>query len=193
MNETVFICPNCGMKMNKKEYCFHCGYMSNGNTIDPKKINAALLELYLDTDYNKIIRNNNWPIAGLFGPIYILSRGFYIPGLILTIIDMAISIAFMLFNHAYLFYYMVVFLNFLYMLFNRLVWGSIGNIIYLKLLEGRLKRFKKMHPHNYKLKLQNRYRLQKKSFLLQYIIFGVICIIIFFMIRAKIYNYLGLI
>ena len=48
MNETVFICPNCGMKMNKKEYCFHCGYMSNGNTIDPKKINASLLELYLD-------------------------------------------------------------------------------------------------------------------------------------------------
>ena len=26
-------CPKCGMKMNKEDYCFHCGYMMNGITL----------------------------------------------------------------------------------------------------------------------------------------------------------------
>ena len=40
------ICPKCKMKMNNEDYCFHCGYMSNGNVIEQKEVAPTMLELY---------------------------------------------------------------------------------------------------------------------------------------------------
>lgn len=193
MSENRYICPNCGMKMNKKEYCFHCGYMENGNFISPKKINVSLIELYLGTDYNKIYRNKNWFIAGLLGPIYILAHNFYIEGLLLIILDMFFSIFFMVFNHAYISYYIVVFLNIIYVICNRYVWSGINNLIYLKLLSIRLELYKKLHPKDYKMKIQSLYRTNKYILAVKYIVLGIIYIIVFFYIRSIIYNSLGLI
>lgn len=183
-------CPNCGMQM-KKDFCFHCGYMTNGVIIDTKKpIEATLLELYLGKRYDKITRNENWFISGLLGPIYILGHGHYLVGTLLLIIDFVISLFFLVINHAFLFYLIVILFSGIYLLVNRLLWATLGNSIYITLLSKRLVKYKEKHPDNYKEKIQDLYKKDNSLLILKCLIFELCSCILFIYLKAEIYFYL---
>ena len=40
-------CPNCNFKM-KRNFCTHCGYMTNGNFINTKKLQEEVTTKYQD-------------------------------------------------------------------------------------------------------------------------------------------------
>lgn len=186
-------CPKCGMKMNNIEYCFHCGYMRNGNTIDTKKeISPSMLELYFGDCYNKYTRNRNWVVAGVFGPIYIFCHSHYIIGLLLILVDFLVSILFFVFNHAFLYYYVVLLLNIIYTFCNRILWATIGNIIYLKLLTRRLEKIKRRDYNYYCREVANLYKKDNRFILLKYIIFGIVFWLLFYIAKKTLYDELGL-
>lgn len=183
-------CPNCGMDM-KKFFCFHCGYMTNGIIINTKKpIEYTLLEIYFDKKYDKIIRNENWFISGILGPVYILSHNYFLIGALLIVLDTMVSIFFCVLNHALLMPLVIVLANYCYAFFNRLLWATIGNSIYLKLLSKKLIKLKEKYPSNYKEQIQKLYK--KDMFLLpfKYLVFGFICYCIFIILRGTIYQYI---
>ena len=96
-------CPNCNFKM-KRNFCTHCGYMTNGNFINTKKLQEdSLLELYFGKNYEKITSNNNYIVPFIIGPVYIFCHDFYIEGIILILIEYLISTIFLCFNHAFLY------------------------------------------------------------------------------------------
>ncbi len=184
-------CPNCGMKM-KKDYCMHCGYMTNGNFIDTNKaIEVSLMELYLGKDYDKIIRNKNWIVPGILGPVYIFCRGYYLYGLLLIIADILISLLFFVFNHVFLIYYLVVMLNAFYIVFNRIVWATIGNLIYKLLLLKHLSKIKEKYPDDYKEKISKLYEKNVGFLVVKYVIVFLLFVMIFFYLKSIIYNALG--
>ena len=180
------------MEMNNKDYCFHCGYMLNGNTIEKKEINPTILELYFGEKYDKYIRNKNWIVSGILGPTYIFCQGHYMVGLLLIILDYFISLFFIVFNHALLYYYVVLLLNFIYLVLNRYIWSIIGNIIYLKLLTKRLTKMKEQNYDKYESNIQQLYKKDHKFIVLKYIIFGLLFLLIFYFIKEAIYNNAGL-
>jgi hypothetical protein len=174
--------------MNKKEYCFHCGYMSNGNIIDTKKkMPPKVLEIYFGSKYDKYIRNKNWLVPGILGPIYIFCQGYYLIGLLLIIIDSIISLFFMVFNHAFLFKFIVIVYNCTYWFINRVVWATIGNMIYLKLLIKRLSKMEKKNPTKFKEQLPILYKKDKRFIIIKYIIVSIIVFLLFNIIKTKIY------
>ena len=185
-------CPNCGMQM-KKTYCLHCGYMTNGNFIDTKKLmEDSLLELYFGKQYDKVIRNQNWFLSGLLGPTYLFCQNFWLIGFLLIILDSIVSLFFLSFNHALLFYYMVMLLNGIYWVVNRLVWATIGNMLYIKLLSKRLLKFKEKYKEDYKERIQELYKKDSRYLKIKYIVFGLIFLILFLFIKGIWYNYLHL-
>lgn len=168
-------CPNCGFEMSKKGYCMHCGYMSNGNIIDTKKaIHASDLELYFGEDYDKIVRNKNWFVAGILGPTYIFCRNHYLVGLILIIIDTLISLFFCTINAAF----RLPSYNKFYFMFNRVIWATINNLIYVKLTERSIKKYKEKNPENFDLNIQDKYKKDMRLLLFKYVCFGLIFLII---------------
>lgn len=183
-------CPNCGMDM-KRHFCVHCGYMTNGIIINTKKpIEYTLLEIYFGKYYDKIIRNENWLIAGLLGPTYILSHNYFLVGILLIILDTIISLFFYVLNHAILLPFVIILANYVYVFFNRLLWATIGNSIYLNLLSRKLIKIKEKFPNNYKDKIQKLYK--KDMFLLpvKYVLFTIIFYILFIYLRGTISQYI---
>ena len=186
------ICPKCKMKMNNEIYCIHCGYMTNGNVIGEKKHVPTMLELYFNEQYDKYTRNKNWIVSGIFGPVYIFCHGHYIAGLLLIILDYLISLFFIIFNHAFLYHYIVILLNVIYWVLNRFVWATIGNMIYLKLVTKRLNKIKNKDFNYYAKNIQQLYKKDNKLIVLKYIIFGILFIMLFYFIKKTIYDNLGL-
>lgn len=187
------LCPKCGMKMSNKEYCFHCGYMLNGNYIDTKKkIPPSILELYFGEYYDKYSRNENWFVAGILGPTYIFCHGHYFIGLLLIILDSFVSLFFLIFNHSLLFYYMILLLNNIYWFCNRLLWATIGNMIYLKLKKAKLSKIKNKHYDYFQAEIRNMYSKDNKLIILKYFIFGILFLIIFLFIKKLLYDKIGL-
>ena len=173
-------CPNCGFDMNKNGYCMHCGYMNNGNIIDTKKKeHATMLELYFGDEYDKIIRNQNWFIAGLLGPVYLFCRKHYLVGLLLIILDIIISLFFVTINYTL----MVYSLSTYYFLFNRIIWATINNMIYIKLITKRLNKYKEKNPDKYLENIQEMYKKDKRLLIFKYICFGLIFLIIFWFLQ----------
>lgn len=186
-------CPKCGMTMSR-ENCLYCGYMLNGNVIDTKKLVPLTdLDLYFDQDYDKITRNQNWFIVGLLGPSYIFSRGFYLIGLLLIFIDSFISFFFMAFNQVIFFSRLVTLFNVIYIFINRVVWATIGNMIYIKLQEKRIEKFREKNPNDYRNKLQALYKKDKRFLKLKYFCFGLVFFILFIFIRTIAFYYLRLV
>ncbi len=182
-------CPNCGFSM-RKNFCTHCGYMRNGQFIEADKVHEhSLLEYYFGTKYDYYARNSNWLAAGILGPSYILSHNFYITGFILFFFDLALTMFMLVFNHIFVFTYLVRFFNVLFIIINRYVWASIGNMIYTKLLERKLRKVMKKNPYDYKEIIQDSYRLDNMLTGLKYFIFGSIAIISFVIAREYIYSY----
>ena len=151
-------CPNCGIQM-KTNYCTHCGYMRNGQFIEPdKEIDEGLLSYYFGPKYEYYNRNNNWLLSGLLGPIYIFCHNYYLIGILLFLVDMIISMAVFIVNHMIVYDKISMVLDIAYIVVNRFIWATIGNMIYLKLTNRKLKKIKDQYPNNYKEIIQNDYR-----------------------------------
>lgn len=182
-------CPNCGAKMNRN-YCSHCGYMPNENFIgSAKNQDDPLLSYYFGDKYDTYVRNQNWYVPGILGPIYIISHNFYIVGILLFIIDIAISLGILVFNHMFLFTYVVCFIDIVYFIINRFVWATIGNIIYIKLLSRKLESEKKNNP-GYKELLADYKKVDFAFYKTKCILFSIVGIGIFLILKEFIYSYL---
>ena len=183
-------CPNCGIQM-KTNYCTHCGYMRNGQFIESNKaIDESLLSYYFGPRYDYYNRNNNWFVAGLLGPMYIFCHNYYLIGLLLFIIDLIIMMAVFILNHIIQIDKISYFLDILYFIINRFIWATIGNIIYLKITNCKLKRVMKKYPDNYKNIIQDDYRLDNMLTGLKYVVYGIISFITLIIVREFIFSYL---
>ena len=183
-------CSNCGMDMSKKGYCMHCGYMSNGVVIDTSKPqHASLLELYFGTDYDKITKNQNWFISGLLGPTYLLCHKHYLVGFLLIILDIFLSLCFVTINTAL----MIPSISTVYWIINRVIWGTINNMIYIKLEEKRLVSYKEKYKDDFELKIQELYQKDNRLLVFKYIVFGLIFLIIYWFLQNILYYYVSLI
>lgn len=186
-------CLNCGMKMSKKGVCVHCGYMKNGVIIDTKKKQrATLLEFYFGTKFDRYIRNENFLESGIFGPIYIMANNNFFVGLLLCIIDTVIILFFFLFNHAVIFSLMVTFLNICFLFLDRVVWATIGNMIYLRLLLRKLEKIKKDNPDNYIDIIEDKYKKDHTLVGFKYVVLGIIYFVLFQFLKTYLYYKLGL-
>ena len=185
-------CPNCGSKI-KRDFCSHCGYMLNGTFIEcTKEKDEPLLSYYFQDKYDHFIRNQNWYVPGILGPIYIISHNYYLIGILLFLLDVAISLGFLVFNHIFLFTYIVRLVDIAYFIINRFVWASIGNLIYLKLLTKGLEKEKKMNPNHYKELLPTYHKVDFSFYKIKCILFGIVGISLFLIIKEIVYSYLYL-
>lgn len=167
-------CPKCGKEI-KKNYCMYCGYILDKDIFinKNKKGEPTLLETYFGYDYDKIVRNKNFLPRLLLGPLYIGVKGFIWQGLGLFILDLFLFYCFYLFNVYFPLPGFGSILNFLLIIFNRVLWMSLDNIIYLKLLNIKLENIKRKNPNNYRELIDIEQR--KHSDILDF--FLIICII----------------
>ena len=184
-------CSNCGFPM-KSDYCIHCGYTKNGNYIDTKKeTDSPLLEYYFGKKYDYYVRNQNWLVVGILGPTYIFSHNYFFVGLFLYVLDLCITLFFLSFNHIFAFYWLIVVLNITYFILSRYVWSTIGNSIYLKLLSKQLEKIKRNYSQNYKDIIQDSYRLDNMLTVFKYIVYGLISLVLFLILKNYLYSYLN--
>lgn len=141
-------CPNCGKPLHDN-CCIHCGYMTNGVIIDPqKKQTVSDLEKYLGQNFDKITRNENNLATFILGPLYLSYNYFIIIGTILSIADI-ISILFIreiftiITNNAQV--NVMIVITPIIIFFSRLFWVVFDNIIYIKLLNTRIDKLRKMN------------------------------------------------
>lgn len=170
-------CPNCG-KTIKKNYCMFCGYMlDTGNFIDKnKKGEVTPLETYLGYNYDKIVRNKNWISTLLLGPLYIAVKGFMIQGGLLFLFDFFLFYLFFTLNNYFPLPGLYLILDFLLILTNRIIWMTIDNMIYVKLLENKLNIIKESNPDNYKEIIDNMSKSHKDIYSL-IIVIGLLILI----------------
>lgn len=184
-------CPNCGTKMNNN-YCSHCGYMPNENFIGfAKNEDEPLLLYYFGDKYDFYVRNKNWYVPGILGPIYLISHNLYFVGILLYILDVAITLGVLIFNHLFIFEYIVIFVDIIYLLFNRFIWATLGNIIYIKLLSKKLEKEKKNNLR-YKELVSDYKKVDFTLYKIKCIFFSIVGIIIFLFLKEIVYSYLQL-
>ena len=184
-------CPNCGIAM-KENYCIHCGYLRNGNFIEEKENEEPLLSYYFGKKYDYYYRNKNWIISGLLGPTYIFCHNYYLVGLILFVLDIAITMFFLVLNHVFLLDQAVRILNIAFIILNRYFWSVVNNPLYLKLTNRRMQRIKKKNPLTYKETIQDLYRLDTMLMGFKYFIYASLTVVVFLIVRGYVYTYLYL-
>lgn len=185
-------CKKCGRKLVKK-ICIHCGLMDNGVYVDTKKpIKENDLEKYLDKEYDKIMRNQNWIVSGIFGPIYILCRGNILVGLLLTILDIFLLIFFICFNNWALFVYMIYVLDFVVVIINRVIWATFANPIYIYLVSWKINKVKNRYPNNYENILKRLHKVDTFIVPFRYLIAFIIFYIFFTGLLFYVYDLLQL-
>lgn len=144
-------CPKCGFKM-KDNYCMHCGYMKNGNTISNKESNpsASDLEIYLGDKFDTLYYNENTFLIFILGPLYFCYQSYILLGFLCLILDLVL-------------YYLVMITSFCYsglkligLFFGlRVLYMTVSNMICLKLYERRINKLKKKDPVNCLERIQN--------------------------------------
>jgi len=83
------ICPKCGFYMLDNN-CPRCGYQSYSPYDDKYKNEITDLEFFLKGDYKKIVFNKNLSLIILLGTLYFAYYRFYLPSLILSILELSI-------------------------------------------------------------------------------------------------------
>ena len=150
-------CPVCGKNMTKTRshvFCSHCGYLDDGKQIHGyKDRKASDIEIYLGDEFNKIWRNENWPVSFLLGPLYLCTRGFVITGLLLIPVELwfwdFVGYSFDNFS---------ILLRPLAFVISRMFFAGINNMICIYYYQKRIDRIKKKHPNNYLEILRNKRR-----------------------------------
>lgn len=140
-------CPNCGKNMTK-DFCMFCGYLKTGEFVDYNKTEKVSdLELLLDKDYNKILRNETYISTFLFGPLYLCFRKFFLLGFFLEIINYML---FLLATYVGSFLHFTTLFSIIYIACSKLFWMTAGNMIYMYLLQKKINRLKTKYGDNYK-------------------------------------------
>lgn len=180
------VCKNCGQKMNR-DFCIFCGYMKNGSFIQKEgKETLEDLEIYLEEDYQKILRNETYFATFLLGPLYLCYRKFFLTGFLLEILNAFLYLV-LIHVASYLGpFYLLTIISYFFL--EKFVWMTIDNIIYLHLLEKKLKKIKEQYKESYKEKI---YKIEKKSILsfiiaiLLYLLIIVTIIIIYWIYKGR--------
>lgn len=90
MENKVIRCPNCNRVLNK-DWCIHCGYMTNGEFVQQNPINSISdVEIYLGDRYEKINRNKNTFFIFILGPLYFCYSRFILCGLLFVSLEILI-------------------------------------------------------------------------------------------------------
>lgn len=184
-------CTNCGRKI-VKNFCIHCGLMTNGIYVDSNKPQEETeIEIYFGNDYDKIARNKNWFISGLLGPVYIMARGNFIAGFFLMLIDLLITCAIMIINHAFLFLSIVTLFNVIYLMINRIIWATIGNMLYIKLTNKKIKNMKEGINYRIDDEISKQYKRDTRLLTSKSTFLFIINLIIFRIVTLYIYSIFG--
>lgn len=136
-------CPKCGRPMHSF-WCLHCGYMVNGKVItkESKNPNASDLEIYLGDRFDTVCYNENKLFVFLTGPFYFCFNRFNLLGICAAIGD------FLLYALAYYFGGINFKLLVLFILM-RIIYVTVANMVYMKVLSKRIEKIKKENPDNY--------------------------------------------
>ena len=147
----------------------------------------SLLETYFGYDYDKIVRNKNFLSRLLLGPLYVAVKGFMIQGFLLSGLDLFLFNVCFLVNINFPITGFGLILNFLLVLFNRVLWMSLDNIIYLSLLSKKLEKIKDYNPTNYRdlIDLEQRKNSDLLNLLGIVYLISIILIIIFLTYTSK--------
>lgn len=153
------LCPNCNKEM-KENYCMRCGYMDNGNFIDPNKKNSDKHEnirIY-NSDFEKMYRNHNSYLPFIFGPLYFSIKGHFWLGFVGCSLDM-----FLLYSNNILlsktlyFSPFVLFGMIFYLISSRLLYATLANAVCLFFDNYKISKIKDKYKENYKNYLKRRF------------------------------------
>lgn len=139
-------CPRCGkdmLKSNNHVFCSHCGYLDNGEQIhgyEEKQVSD--LEIYLESEYDTIVRNSNSKSCFLLGPLYFWIRGFVFLGFFLQILEIYIWYLVVHFSEA-------SYLIFLAFFFTRVIAMIAYNPLCIFLYKLEIKYIKKKYSTSY--------------------------------------------
>lgn len=177
-------CPKCKLD-GFKDFCMHCGYMSNGNFIDIQnnEKEVTLLEKYLGNDYDIILENRNWYIVGLFGPNYLFCHGLYFIGLIFIIIDLLVFWFFLFFDS-------LIIVKFIYLIMNRFFWIITGNVIYRRSLLRKFNKIIKKDKLAFQDNLKKLYFFDYRFIQLKYVCFSLTFYTIYYYVASLIKYYI---
>lgn len=170
-------CTNCGQEMHGRDFCIFCGYMKNGNFISKKrKETLEDLERYLDKDYQKVLRNETYVATFLLGPLYLCYKKCFVTGFLLEVLN---AICFLLVLDLTSRLGPFSFLCFTaYLCFNKFLWMTIDNMIYLKLVERKINKIKEIYKENYKEVLEKKEKKSVLSLVIAILLYILICFFI---------------
>ena len=171
-------CPKCGKEMTD-DFCSYCGYMLNGNIIGKKEQKITEEEKALGYEYNTILRNENYSMVFLLGPVYFCYRNYFWLGFFFSILDIychKVALTTITTPSFFFPYALIPFLfplyAVLYFILNRFFWITVSNWFYLFLVRRKLQKTKDIEH----LKYQNRIKLIFGIISYIVIIIGAICI-----------------
>lgn len=143
-NKKIERCPKCNMPL-QRNYCLHCGYMTNGVFIGKNKPKGISdVEMYLGERYDKINRNENSALAFFLGPFYFCYNRFLFFGIFCMVFD------FLFCQLALLIFYKYTSLTRIFsFLFLRIGYASCANMIYLWLCGIKVKFIKEKYKDKY--------------------------------------------
>lgn len=137
-------CPMCGKPL-KRNFCMHCGYMTNGVFIGKNKpIGISDIEIYLGKRFDKILRNKNSAVAFFLGPFYFCYNRFLFFGLLAMIFDFLFCQLAVL-----IFYKNSALTRILSFIILRVGYATYANMIYLWLCGIKVKNIKNKYKDKY--------------------------------------------
>ncbi len=143
-NKDKNLCPNCGMPL-QRNYCLHCGYMTNGIFIGKNKPESISdVEMYLGKRYDKINRNENSFIAFFLGPFYFAYNKFVLFCFLCMIFDFLFCKLAVL-----IFYKHTALTRFLAFFILRIGYSACANMLYLWLCSIKVKIIKNIYKEKY--------------------------------------------
>lgn len=168
------LCPKCGKAMHSF-WCLHCGYMVNGKVITKQEKNpsASDLEIYLGERFKSVCYNENTLLIFFIGPFYFCLNKFILLGVLCACLDLII--------YMFMLQWLGTFKFLLFFILVRIIYMTVSNMVYMKLLTKRIEKIKHDNPDNYLdiLRAANDKTMSLGKLIVGVFIFLCICIAIF--------------
>lgn len=136
------LCPKCGKAMHSF-WCLHCGYMVNGKVITKQEKNpsASDLEIYLGERFQSVCYNENTLLIFFIGPFYFCLNRFVLLGVLCAGLDLIV--------YLFMLQWLGTFKFLLFFVLVRIIYMTVSNMVYMKLLTKRIEKIKHNNPDNY--------------------------------------------